>query len=597
MEAILKDRRLARNLNNYFINKLKYTYITERELLIVTRDDIFYKITHFNEDMIGVEVFNEEKSPLLAFSENELEIKSTIDTMICKELCHKNVIDFAHGFNHVIAITHDKNVFYWGGNSFGQFGNGSQAPPEPEYFEPELNDKLSTLKLVQICCGGYYSLGLSIDGDVYAWGKNDCGQIGNGKNGYMECQLEPYKLNGFDSNVKSIACGCELSMAQTMNDSIYVWGYEYSNLPMRIEIDANIVQMCCGLYHCLLLSNDGDIYSFGDNNNGQLGYKDDFIQLLPIKSQFQIKFKKVATHSLHDISVGESEQGDFYIWGKCGNEKIYAPKLISEISFDNIFIKYCHITYKVIEGEFNFNLEDNFIMNEKYSSNFTELFKIGSGAYGIVFKVKMNNGLEVAVKKMNFVMNLNSKIRKEYEIFLSITKLRSDLIVEYRDTWFEDYIENSNKTLRMYICMDCCQTNLKFIIEEIKSDPSLCCGGLLTPICYFIACQLFIELLESLDFLHKHNIIHRDLKPDNILLKNMKNRFIKIGDFGLASFQEFNKSHNANKGTDRYIAPEVISYRDSNEKAIYDTKVYDTKVDVYSLGVVFEDLFLNDINE
>jgi serine/threonine protein kinase len=72
----------------------------------------------------------------------------------------------------------------------------------------------------------------------------------------------------------------------------------------------------------------------------------------------------------------------------------------------------------------------------------------------------------------------------------------------------------------------------------------------------------------------------------------MKNRFIKIGDFGLASFQKFNKSHEANKGTDRYIAPEVVRDRDSNKIAIYDTKV-----DVYSLGVVFEDLFRNDINE
>lgn len=592
MEAFLKDRRLARNLNNYFINKLKFTYITERELLIITRDDIFYKITHFNEDMIGVEVFNEQKSPLLAFSENEFEIESTIGPMICKELCHRNVVDFAHGFNHVIAITLDRNVYCWGGNSFGQFGNGSQAPPDPEYFEPELNEYLSALKLVQICCGGYFSLGLSIDGDVYAWGKNDCGQIGNGKIEYTECQLTPYKLSGFDSNVKSIACGCELSMAQTISESVYLWGYEYSNLPMRVEIDATIVQMSCGLYHCLLLSNDGDIYSFGENNSGQLGYKDHCFQLSPRKSQFQIKFKKVAAHSLHDISVAESEQGDFYIWGECGNEKIYAPKLISEISFEDIFIKYCHITYKVIEGEFNFILKDNFIMNEKYSLNFTQLSKIGSGTYGVVFKAKMKSGSEVAVKKMNFMMNFNSKIRKEYEIFLSITKLRSDLIVEYRETWFEDYIDNSNKTLRMYICMDCCHTNLKDIIEEIICDPSLCCGGLLTPVCYFIACELFIELLESLEFLHKHNIIHRDLKPDNILLKNMKNRFIKIGDFGLASFQKFNKSHEANKGTDRYIAPEVVRDRDSNKIAIYDTKV-----DVYSLGVVFEDLFRNDINE
>ncbi len=85
----------------------------------------------------------------------------------------------------------------------------------------------------------------------------------------------------------------------------------------------------------------------------------------------------------------------------------------------------------------------------------------------------------VAVNKINF--EINSRIRKEYEI-LSISKLRSPSIVEYLDTWLEDYVENSKKVLRMYIQMDCCETNLSNIIEEIKSDPVLSSGGVLTTV-------------------------------------------------------------------------------------------------------------------
>jgi hypothetical protein len=428
---------------------------------------------------------------------------------------------------------------------------------------------------------------------VYSWGRNNAGQIGNYRLRYEEYQLTPFKLSEFASIVKLISCGCELSMAQTVEDIIYVWGFYYSNFPIQLKIGAKIDKMSCGSNYCLFLSTDGELHLFGENNYGQTdGQTEDFdAQFKLTKLDSQIKFKNIASHSLSNVMAAQSKEGNYYIWGEIQGKKLTVPEVTTESSFDDIFIKYCEITYKVIRGEFRFILEDNFIINNKYSSNYTQLKKIGSGAYGTVFKAKLKNERLVAVKKMNF--EINSRIRKEYEIFLSISKLRSPSIVEYIDTWFEDHVENSNKVLRMYIHMDCCETNLSNIIEEIKSNPVLSSGGVLTPVCYYTGCILFAELLGALNFLHKNKIIHCDLKPDNILLKNKDKGFIKIGDFGLASFHEFNKTHKANKGTEKYIAPEV---RNCNASELTHSN-YDTKADIYSLGVIYKDLFLLDINK
>jgi serine/threonine protein kinase len=60
--------------------------------------------------------------------------------------------------------------------------------------------------------------------------------------------------------------------------------------------------------------------------------------------------------------------------------------------------------------------------------------------------------------------------------------------------------------------MELCDKTVKDVIEEIESNNSMKSNETLTPICYFFARKLFIEILESVDFLHKQNspIIHRD---------------------------------------------------------------------------------------
>jgi serine/threonine-protein kinase len=125
---------------------------------------------------------------------------------------------------------------------------------------------------------------------------------------------------------------------------------------------------------------------------------------------------------------------------------------------------------------------------------------------------------------------------------------------------------------------------LRDIIKQINTELNQNPFEIMTPVGYYIASELFIETLESVDYLHKQNpkIIHRDLKPTNILIAfKTDGRFVKIADFGLAKLQEFEEQSNTcGVGTHKYMAPEVLTSRK-----------YDTKADVYSLGVIIPELF------
>ena len=78
------------------------------------------------------------------------------------------------------------------------------------------------------------------------------------------------------------------------------------------------------------------------------------------------------------------------------------------------------------------------------------------------------------------------------------------------------------------------------------------------------------------EYMHNKNIIYRDLKPENLLIESQKGKmFLKIADLGFATVFDKDKKMVEQVGTPLYIAPEITL----NAK-------YDSKVDIWSLGVI-----------
>ncbi|SCU95502.1 LAME_0F12398g1_1 [Lachancea meyersii CBS 8951] len=89
------------------------------------------------------------------------------------------------------------------------------------------------------------------------------------------------------------------------------------------------------------------------------------------------------------------------------------------------------------------------------------------------------------------------------------------------------------------------------------------------------------QVLEAVKYIHAMGISHRDLKPDNILIEQDDPVLVKITDFGLAKIQGNGTFMKTFCGTLAYVAPEVISGKNSEEK---EGNKYSSMVDMWSIG-------------
>ncbi|KAI8914312.1 kinase-like domain-containing protein [Gorgonomyces haynaldii] len=184
---------------------------------------------------------------------------------------------------------------------------------------------------------------------------------------------------------------------------------------------------------------------------------------------------------------------------------------------------------------------------------YTKIKNIGQGASGSVYLAKHNNtGNIVAIKDMN----LPRQPRKD----MIVNEIR--IMKESQHPSIVNYVDSFLVKDSLWVVMEYMEGGmLTDIIEREKfTEPQI------ATIC--------LETLRGLNHLHQRNIIHRDIKSDNVLL-DLKGR-VKISDFGYSAKLTNDRSRRATLvGTPFWMAPEVVSQKE-----------YDTKVDIWSLGIM-----------
>ena len=144
----------------------------------------------------------------------------------------------------------------------------------------------------------------------------------------------------------------------------------------------------------------------------------------------------------------------------------------------------------------------------------------------------------------------------------------------------------------LYIQMELCDNNtLRDAIDkgQLKSDD--------------MKWRLISQILEGVEYIHHNKYIHRDLKPGNIFLDD--NYDVKIGDFGLVQTFDKKKEANNNSSSSNLINYNNLQYFNFGGELLTvgigtkyycspeqeKSKNYDSKTDIYSLGIIIFEMF------
>ena len=97
----------------------------------------------------------------------------------------KNNGEGLHTETHQVILTESGQVFTWGANNNGQLGAGDNSDRDTPF---NITDRFNSGgdKIVQVSTKGDFNIALTQSGQVYTWGSNYCGQLGNGETGPCE---------------------------------------------------------------------------------------------------------------------------------------------------------------------------------------------------------------------------------------------------------------------------------------------------------------------------------------------------------------------------------------------------------------------------
>ncbi|MBS1645932.1 MAG: hypothetical protein JST67_01190 [Bacteroidetes bacterium] len=190
------------------------------------------------------------------------------------------IIKVVGGYNFFLALKNDGTVWAWGNNGSGQLGDSSTVST---YSNNPVQVK-GLSGVIAIAASAYSSLALKHDGTVWAWGDNSYGQLGNNTaiQSLIPIPVHGYNNTGFLTNIKEIACGSGHCLAVKNDGTVWTWGNnsdgQLGNLSVSNELTpvqviglTDVSSAVGGALHSLALKNDSTVWGWGLNQDGEIG--------------------------------------------------------------------------------------------------------------------------------------------------------------------------------------------------------------------------------------------------------------------------------------------------------------------------------------
>jgi len=195
-------------------------------------------------------------------------------------LSAESVTTVSLGVNHTLCLTISGKVYAWGDATWGNTGMVSEA----DCLEPTEIKNLSNKDITSVVAGHYHSFAITMEGQLFAWGKNSNGQLGLGYPN--QCEPSPKKVEFNMGQVQSVAGGGNHSViiASVSAPNVYTFGMNANGQlglndtvdrcdprPVVKLEDRLIVSADCGTCHTAVVGIQGDVIVWGNGRSGQLG--------------------------------------------------------------------------------------------------------------------------------------------------------------------------------------------------------------------------------------------------------------------------------------------------------------------------------------
>ncbi|CAA2981085.1 Hypothetical predicted protein [Olea europaea subsp. europaea] len=234
------------------------------------------------------------------------------------EICH-----IATSGTHTAAITKSGKLYIWGRDEGdGRLGLGpSRGPDQAGGLSIPFEVKALPVPVVAVSCGGFFTMTLTEEGQLWNWGANSNYELGRGdKVGGWKPQPVPSLK---DVHLIQIASGGYHSLALTDKGEVLSWGHgghgqlghsslQNQKVPVRIEALANerVTYIACGGSSSAAITDKGKLYMWGNAKDCQLGIPGlPEIQSSPVEVKFLVDDNgndEVGNHNVLSVAVGAS---------------------------------------------------------------------------------------------------------------------------------------------------------------------------------------------------------------------------------------------------------------------------------------------------
>ena len=439
--------------------------------------------------------------------------------VLIESLYQKKIISISCGDYHSCALTDNGELYSWGGGkqyNKGQCGHGTikeiESPEKVEFF---IKNKL---KISKICCGGYHTIVLCNNGDIYSFGKGCYGQLGYGESEdsaipklvkFSQKYIQKYEKNYNDNKddnknennneqfkIIDIKCGGEHSVFLSSFGRVYVCGHGYHgqlglgntknvNKPIIVMslLKKKIIKIAAGWSHTIVLSDENMVYVTGCGKYGELGLKNDEninkCSFTLLKNVGKMNVKDIFAGGHHSWCITDNVEPikeNFQIPKPLDPPNYCVQRKNSNISFNSNVDENNDNFNNKKRNNSNYSNSNNYNFNDNFKRNFTqenkniESFNKKNYSDNENLESNENYSNNFDNRKNNFMSN--SKGINILNTYSNNNNLNPDFIFDNNKINLDDLQNNINNYSNNTIQIQVIYTDLNLIHRFIRFDIS-----------------------------------------------------------------------------------------------------------------------------